>query len=99
MSTVLNRSSVKRFALNISAVHRAGKFTRVGSEFYLRCEARLESEIRGLVTNDIDAPTQQGLSFITKLARNKVEERLETLARKIIYTEVIRHPSLGKTLK
>lgn len=99
MSTVLNRSSVKKYALAVSAARRADKFSRVSEEFLLRCEARLESEIRGLCGEEGDAPPLGNLSFITKVARGKVEEKLESLARRIIYMEVLKHPSLGCTLK
>lgn len=102
MSTVLNRSSVKKYALAISAGCRASKFSRVGSEFYLRCEARLESEIRALTPGEFPGefpPTVGGISFITKVARDKATEKLELLAQRIIYSEVMKHPSIGKTLK
>lgn len=101
MSTVLNRASVKKYALAVSAGGRASKFSRVGSEFYLRCEARLESEIRALAPGESPSPIPPvgGISFVTKVARDKAEEKLEELAKRIIYTEVMRHPSLGCTLK
>lgn len=98
MSTVLNRSSVKKYALKVSTERRAGKFTRVGEEFFLRCEAHLESEIRSL-SYGTTAPPAPGVSFITKVARAKAEEKLEDLAMRIIYSEVMQHPSLGVTLK
>lgn len=99
MSTVLNRSSVKKYALAISAGHRASKFSRVGEEFFLRCEARLESEIRALGLSGENPPTAGGISFITKVARDKASEKLELLAQRIIFSEVMKHPSLGCTLK
>ena len=46
---LLNRSQVKKFALAM-AEHRAHKFTRVGGEFFLRCEAHLKEFIRNSVT-------------------------------------------------
>jgi hypothetical protein len=42
---LINRSQVKEFASN-EAKARAHKFTRVGSEFYLTCEAYLKEFIR-----------------------------------------------------
>lgn len=100
MSTVLNRSSVKKYALVISETRRAGKFTRVGLEFFERCEVIMESELRAIPASVVvDLPPGAGLTFITKLTRSKAEEKLDILARKIIYTEVMRHPSLGCTLK
>lgn len=103
MSTVLNRSSVKKYALKVSTERRAGKFTRVGEEFFLRCEANLESAIRGIVTAyrpvgpEFMPATEE--TFITATARAKAEEMLGFLAQRIIYREVLRQPSLGCTLK
>ena len=45
---LLNRSKVKRFALDMAS-NRAHKFTRVGGEFFLKCEANLKEFIRGYV--------------------------------------------------
>jgi hypothetical protein len=42
---LLNRKQVKEFALE-TAKSRAHKFTRVGSEFYVTCEAYLKTYIR-----------------------------------------------------
>lgn len=95
--TVINRAAAKRYALGISATRRAGKFTRVGVEFLERCEARLEAEIRALSGTE-EIPTTN-LVLVTKLARSKAEEKLQSLAQRIIYYEVMKHPSLGCTLK
>ena len=45
---MINRRKVKLFALEM-AKSRAHKFTRVGSEFYDRCEVNLKEFIRGQV--------------------------------------------------
>ena len=45
---MINRRKVKLFALEM-AKSRAHKFTRVGSEFYDRCEAQLKVYIRDQV--------------------------------------------------
>jgi hypothetical protein len=45
---MLNRRRVKLFALEM-AKQRAHKFTRVGSEFYDKCEACLKAFIRDQV--------------------------------------------------
>jgi hypothetical protein len=45
---LINRKHVKEFALEM-AKGRAHKFTRVGGEFFLKCEANLKSFIRGQV--------------------------------------------------
>lgn len=98
--TVLNRASVKRYALKVSAQRRAGKFTRVGEEFFERCEARLESALRRIanLNGSDDSPVSEN-TFITTTTRAKAEEMLETLSRRIIFSEVLGHPSMGCTLK
>lgn len=45
---MLNRSKVRQFALTM-AEQRAHKFTRVGGEFYVRCEVNLKAFIRDQV--------------------------------------------------
>lgn len=98
--TVLNRASVKRYALKVSAQRRAGKFTRVGEEFYERCEARLETALRGIANlHGTDESPSSENTFITTTTRSKAEEMLEILSRRIIFSEVLRHPSMGCTLK
>jgi hypothetical protein len=45
---LINRKHVKEFALEM-AKGRAHKFTRVGGEFFLKCEANLKAFIRNHV--------------------------------------------------
>lgn len=45
---LINRKKVKEFALEM-AKSRAHKFTRVGSEFLIKCEANLKEFIRNSV--------------------------------------------------
>lgn len=45
---MINRRKVKLFALEM-AKGRAHKFTRVGGEFFVRCEANLKGFIRDQV--------------------------------------------------
>ena len=42
---LINKSHVKQFALAV-AKNRSHKFTRVGSDFYIECEANLKEFIR-----------------------------------------------------
>jgi hypothetical protein len=42
---LINRTKVKEFALEM-AKHRAHKFTRVGSDFFIKCEGNLKEFIR-----------------------------------------------------
>jgi hypothetical protein len=45
---LINKKHVKMFALEM-ARGRAHKFTRVGGDFYVKCEANLKEFIRGHV--------------------------------------------------
>jgi hypothetical protein len=45
---LINRKKVKEFALEM-AKHRAHKFTRVGREFFIKCEVNLKTFIRAQV--------------------------------------------------
>ncbi len=45
MSSLLNRRQVKLYALE-RARQRAHKFTRVGGDFYIKCETHLREFIR-----------------------------------------------------
>jgi len=46
---LISRKHVKRFALDM-AKNRAHKFTRVGGEFLIKCEANLKEFIRNYVS-------------------------------------------------
>lgn len=100
--SIINRSAVKKYALRVSALKRAGKFTRVSEEFLTQVEADLDSCIRQLAISDISGMTNtdEGADwFITGQALKKTEERLNMLARLIIHRKVMRHPTIGCTLK
>ncbi len=45
---LINRSKVKQFALEM-AKGRAHKFSRVGGEFFIKCEVQLKELIRNYV--------------------------------------------------
>jgi hypothetical protein len=45
---LINRTKVKEFALEM-AKHRSHKFTRVGKDFFIQCEANLKEFIRNYV--------------------------------------------------
>ena len=45
---LINRKKVKEFALEM-AKHRAHKFTRVGGDFFIKCEGNLQEFIRNSV--------------------------------------------------
>ncbi len=48
MHTLLNRGQVKLYALE-RARHRAHKFTRVGKDFYVKCETHLREFIQNYI--------------------------------------------------
>jgi hypothetical protein len=48
MSSLLNRKQVKLYALE-RASHRAHKFTRVGGDFYMKCETHLRLFIESYI--------------------------------------------------
>ena len=45
---LINRSQVKRFALEMAKT-RAHKFTRVGGSFFLQCEVNLKEFVRNYI--------------------------------------------------
>ena len=49
MSWLINKRQVRRFALHVSKEKRAGKFTRVGSDFY----SSLHATVRSLIENRV----------------------------------------------
>lgn len=95
----MKRSHVKRYALAVSKAKRAGKFTRVGESFYIGVEAELESRIRQLAPLTEGFVPESGTVFTTKTSRAKIVEKFETMAAQIIHGRVMRHPTVGVTLK
>jgi hypothetical protein len=59
MHTLLNRRQVKLYALE-QARHRAHRFTRVGKDFYVKCEAHL----RQFIGQYIDRLPSKGKTII-----------------------------------
>lgn len=102
MQTVMNRTALRNYAMQVSAEKRAGKFSRVGESFMERCEARLEAVIRALApVTESEAPpvpTNNHTNFTTHVAAAKLNEKVEEAAKRIIHSEVMRHPTTGKTL-
>lgn len=103
MNTILNKSAVKKYALQCSESRRAGKFKRVGTSFLQRCEARMESALKAMYRGDGGPETPleptEGTKFSTSFGGTKAREQMEKLARDVVFNEVKSHPSLGKTLK
>lgn len=49
--SLINKTNVKRYALEISRVSRGGKFTRVSGEFLIHIEAVVKEKIRVYVAS------------------------------------------------
>jgi putative NADPH-quinone reductase len=97
---ILNRSAVKSYALTVSHNRRAGKFTRVGEDFIDQVEAELESAIRKIMGSTPEGMPACGCErLITGKAADKADEKLNELTHAIVFRAVMRHPSLGCTLK
>lgn len=98
--SVINRSAVKAFALKVSRERRAGKFTRVSEEFLTQVEADVNATIRRINSCDSSVEPEQDKSvFITGEAACRMREMLNKEAQSLIARRVMRHPSLGVTLK
>lgn len=57
--SLLNKSKVREFALQLSAENRGGKFTRVSSEFV----DRVESKLRNLIRQEIHSLPSVGVTL------------------------------------
>jgi hypothetical protein len=98
--SVINRSAVKAFALKVSKERRAGKFTRVSEEFLTQVEADVDANIRAVAGPEWEpAIDSGGCMFITGLSVAKLRDRLNERAKTLVIQRVMRHPSLGCTLK
>jgi menaquinone-dependent protoporphyrinogen IX oxidase len=95
--SVINRASVKRYALYVAASSRAHKFTRVSQEFINDVEARVESTIRRIGIA-VTAPIQTKDKLTTRLTVDKFKEVIEMHARAVVCEKVRIMPSAGKTL-
>lgn len=100
--SVINRSAVKAYALKVSKDLKCGKFTRVGECFLDQIEAEVEAAIRGLSTapSTWEPPKpEDDRNFVTGAAVDKLMEKLHEKTRNIVAGKVMRHPSIGCTLK
>lgn len=100
--SVINRSAVKSYALKVSKDLKCGKFTRVGECFLDQIEAEVEAAIRSLTpaTSSWEPPKpEDDRTFVTGAAIDKLMEKLHQKTKAIIAGKVMRHPSIGCTLK
>lgn len=93
--SVINRSAVKALALKVSREHRANKFTRVSEEFLTQVEADVNAAIRAVDLQSVDVEE----NLITGEALTQIRKRLNQRAYSLVFKRVMRHPSLGCTLK
>lgn len=100
--SVINRSAVKAYALKVSRELKCGKFTRVGECFLDQIEAEVEAAIRSLTPASASwepPKPEDDRTFVTGAAVDKLMEKLHEKTRAIIAGKVMRHPSIGCTLK
>ena len=98
MKSLLNRSAVKRYALEVSKAKRAGKFTRVSKQFFLDVEADLESAIRNLAGVAVEDPVPCEENLAAGEAGKKALAQLQVLTARIVQRRVRSTPSCGCTL-
>jgi len=98
--SVINRSAVKAYALKVSREKRANKFKRVGEDFLNAVEADVEAVIRQTcISLDCIPAAEDDREFITGTALDRIREKLNERAKRIIHGRVMRHPSIGCTLQ
>ncbi len=98
----LNESAIREHALECSKQFRAGKFTRVGTDFITEVQTDVECLIRNIRSNNpvsLDAPLETELKFTTGALMDKIEPELNRLIGRIIQNKTKRQPSVGTTLK
>lgn len=98
-ASVLNRSAVKAYALEVSKAKRAGKFNRVSKPFVDAVEAQLENIIRELCQFETELPESDLVMVNFSALMKRSRDQWSKAVKAIIYSKVMSHPSLGKTLK
>lgn len=103
----INESAVKDYALECSKRFRAGKFTRVGSDFMDEVKADVEAFVRSLrskYTTPVHGPLYMLIdggecpSFATGNLVEKVEKELNEIIARIVQSKVQAQPTRGVTL-
>lgn len=95
---ILRFHPTKKYALAVSKAKRAGMFTRFSKEFYLACESEMEGKIAALAGAGNPLHSED-MNFTSPYGRKRLAEKLNRLAQVVIHGKVMRHPSVGKTLK
>lgn len=100
----LNKSAVKAHAMRCSTELRAGKFERVGEEFFDGIQAQLEGLVHNIngkfvSSHHKDLPVDGLVPYVSGQFIEKVREALDNAVARAIQRAVESHPSVGKTLK
>ncbi len=101
---LLNESAIHDHALACSKQFRAGKFTRVGTDFQDEVRADIEAFIRELRNKwpvRLDEPLKPGedWSCVTGALSDKVMAALNDAIARLIQNKVKQQPSVGCTLR
>lgn len=100
---IVNRAAVFAHALHCSAIHRHGKFTRVGQDFIDEVEADVEAlirEIRNRWTTTFDVvQLRENERIVTGQLLDKIQAELDLAIARLIQNKVQRQPSVGCTLR
>lgn len=98
----LNETAVRNHALACSKAYRAGKFTRVGSEFMDEVKADVEAmvrELRGKYANQVHPVLDMGENqVVTGALLDKIGAELGKAIGRLIQNKVQRQPTCGVTL-
>lgn len=95
---LLRFAQVKRYALKVSKEKRSGFFTRFSTEFYVACEAEVAGKVASLTNLGNPLPADD-MNFSSPHGRKVLSNSINRLAQGVIHGKVMRHPSVGKTLK
>lgn len=98
----LNQSAIKKHALACSKAKRAGRFTRVGSDFLDELTTEVETIVRDLCAVRFHIMAEEVVvteeKFVTGALANKLAAAMNQAIGRIIQQKVQRQPSVGKTL-
>lgn len=98
---LINESAIKAHALGCSAKYRAGKFTRVGSDFMDEVKADVEAmvrEIRNKYATLHPPMITDGTVFVTGALKERVMAELDAAIGRLIQNKVQKQPTVGMTL-
>lgn len=95
-------SSIRKHSLKCSKAYRAGKFTRVGSDYETEIEVDVECFIRDLrakyPTLHPALEPEEGEHFVTGELLEKIRTELDRAVARMCQNKVQRQPTVGCTL-